>query len=191
VAAAPEYFYLLGFSPQNLKLDGSFHNLKVSLVNATGLKTQARRGYYAPKRVLEAVDQAKQDIEEAVFSRDTMHDIPVELRTQFYKASDTEAKLAVLSKVDLRHLRYRKAEGRNRDDLTIVSALFDRNGNYVTATTKVVELRLKDETLAKSSLPITIKTSFDVKPGSYIVRMIVRDSEGQAMAAQNAAVEIP
>ena len=27
VAAAPEYLYLLGFSPQNLKSDGSFHGI--------------------------------------------------------------------------------------------------------------------------------------------------------------------
>src|SRR4029077_16437239 len=31
VAARPEYYYVLGFSPQNLKLDGSFHNLKVTV----------------------------------------------------------------------------------------------------------------------------------------------------------------
>ena len=31
IAAAPEFVYLLGFSPQNLKLDGAFHALKVKL----------------------------------------------------------------------------------------------------------------------------------------------------------------
>jgi len=29
-ASAPEYTYVLGFSPQNLKADGSFHSLKVT-----------------------------------------------------------------------------------------------------------------------------------------------------------------
>ena len=31
LAARPEYVYVLGFSPDNLKLDGSYHALKVSL----------------------------------------------------------------------------------------------------------------------------------------------------------------
>src|SRR5580698_3851631 len=35
VAAAPEFVYVLGFSPQNLKLDGAYHALKVKL-NARG-----------------------------------------------------------------------------------------------------------------------------------------------------------
>jgi hypothetical protein len=30
-----------------------------------------------------------------------------------------------------------------------------------------------------------------VKPGSYMIRLVVRDDEGQLMAAENGAVEIP
>ena len=33
LASAPEYYYLLAFSPQNLKMDGGFHALKVTLKN--------------------------------------------------------------------------------------------------------------------------------------------------------------
>ncbi len=45
---APEYLYLLEFTPQDVKQDGSYHRLKVK-VDENGLKVQARRGYYAPK----------------------------------------------------------------------------------------------------------------------------------------------
>lgn len=44
---APEYQYVLEFSPQNVKANGSYHGLKVK-VRGSGLKLQARRGYYAP-----------------------------------------------------------------------------------------------------------------------------------------------
>jgi hypothetical protein len=36
-----------------------------------------------------------------------------------------------------------------------------------------------------------LKTSFDVKPGTYLVRQVVRDSEGSQLAARNGAVVIP
>jgi len=36
-----------------------------------------------------------------------------------------------------------------------------------------------------------VKSSFDVKPGSYVIRMVIRDSEGQLMAAANGTVDIP
>jgi VWFA-related protein len=46
-ADAPEFLYVLGFSPQ--KLDGGFHKLKVTLNAAGRYEVQARRGYYAFK----------------------------------------------------------------------------------------------------------------------------------------------
>jgi len=192
VDARPEYLYMLAFSPQNLKLDGTFHKLKVTLKEPNKVTLQARRGYYAPKRLDDPAETAKQEIQDALFSREAMHDIPLELHTQFFKASEDSAKVTVLIRLDVKRIHFRKVDGRNRNDLTIVSGLFDRNGNYVTAIEKKLEMRLKDETLEKRvGSGITVRTSFDVKPGSYMVRLVVRDAEGQLMSAENGAVEIP
>jgi VWFA-related protein len=191
VAARPEYVYVLGFSPQNLKLDGRFHSLKVTLQNGNKLNLQARRGYYAPKHMADPEETAKEEIQDALFSREELRDIPVELHTQFFKASESSAQLAVLVRVDVRRLKFRKENGRNCDDLAVVSALFDRNGNLVTGTNKNIEMRLRDQTLDRLGSGITVKSNFDVKPGSYVIRLVVRDSEGQLMAAANGAVEIP
>jgi len=195
LASPPEYSYLLGFSPQGLKSDGKYHNLKVTVSGAERVTVQARKGYFAPRHDAEAADQAKEDIEDALFSQEEFHSLPVELHTQFFKASDTAAQIAVLVRVDLRGIHFRKVDGRNRNDLTIVSALFDRDGNYLQGIEKVLEMRLRDDTLqhrlvAGSSSGITLKSNFDVKPGSYLVRLVVRDAEGQ-ISAENGAVEIP
>jgi VWFA-related protein len=190
-AETPEYYYVLGFSPQNLKYDGHFHSLTVKLTNASKLTLQARKGYFAPKHVPDADEEAKKEIEEALFSQEEMHDLPVQLHTQFFKATDQDAKLAVMVHVDVKRLHFHKAEGRNNDNLTIAAALFDRNGTFVSANEKILEMRLKDETLErKLDRGVTLKTSFDVKPGSYLVRLVVRDTEGQ-LSAENGAIEIP
>lgn len=192
VAATPEYFYTLGFAPQNLKLDGSYHHLKVSLKQPAKLTLQARNGYYAPKHAADPAEEAKQEIEEAVFSQEELHDLPVDLHTQFFKPTDAEAKLAILAHVDVQHIHYRKVDGRNTNELTVVSAIFNRNGVFVQATQKNLTMRWKDATLeSKLGSGITLKTSFDVKPGSYLVRLVVRDKEGQLMSAENGAIEIP
>jgi hypothetical protein len=191
VAQAPEYSYVLAFAPQNLKLDGGFHKLKVTLKNQRRLTLQSRRGYYAPKHFTDPNEQAKQEIEDEMFSREELHNLPVKLHTQFFKAGDADAKLIVLAQVDVRHLHFRKAEGRNDNVLTCVSAVFNRNGNFVQGMQKVVTMHLKDETLEhKLAAGMTLKTSFDVKPGSYLVRLVVRDAEGQSMSAENGTIEI-
>jgi VWFA-related protein len=191
VAETPEYSYVLAFVPQNLKADGSYHSLKVTAKSTSKLSVQARHGYYAPKTVSDPAQQAKQDLEEAVFSQEEMHNLPVKMHTQFFKATDEDARLTVLAHVDVRLLHFRKLEGRNNDVLTCVSALFNRNGNLIQGIEKTVTMNLKDDTLAnKLGSGITLKTSFDVKPGSYMVRVVVRDAEGQLMSAENGTVEI-
>ena len=191
LAAAPEFIYVLAFTPENLKSDGKFHKLQITLPDPQGLTVQARKGYYAPRREADAMDQSKQDIEDAVFSREVIKDIPLAVHTQFFRSGDVDANLSVVAQLDIKSLHYRKDEGRNHDTLTIVSALFDLNGNYVAGEQKLLTLRLKDETLEQRlDSGIKIKTSFNVKVGGYVVRVVVRDSEGQMMAAENTAVEI-
>jgi VWFA-related protein len=191
LTSSPEYYYVLGFSPQNLRLDGKFHNLKVTVGGPQRFSIQARKGYFAPKELADPEKQSKQEIEDAVFSQEEMRDLPVDLHTQFFKPNDEQAKLTVLAHIDLKHLNFKKADGRNNDNLTIVSGIFDGNGNFVTAIEKVLQMRLKDETLAgKLGSGLSVKSDFDLKPGSYLVRLVVRDEHGQ-LAAESGAVRIP
>jgi VWFA-related protein len=44
--AAPEVSYVLGFSPQNQKMDGRYHLLKVAMAEKQKYDIQARRDYY-------------------------------------------------------------------------------------------------------------------------------------------------
>jgi len=191
-AAAPAMSYLLGFSPQNLKINGAYHTLKVSLAGKQKFNVQARHGYYAPRTIKDPAEAAKEEIQEALFSQDEINDLPVALQTQFFRKDESQARLAVLTRVDVKGIRFRKADGRNNDDLTVSTAIFDENGNFVTGGQKIVEMKLLDKTLERLSRSgFTLKSSFDVKPGTYLVRMVVRDAEGSQMAARNGAVSIP
>jgi VWFA-related protein len=193
LATPPEVLYVLGFSPRDLKPDGKFHRLGIKLTNGQKYTLQARRGYYAPKRAEDLTEAAAKEIENAVFTRDEVRDLPVEMRTEVTKPEGAASELAVLAKIDMQFLHFRKADGRNCDDLTVVAALFDHNGNFLSGKQKILKLRLRDETLASLERrpPETLKTSFDLSPGSYLVRLVVRSAEGQTIAAASSAVEIP
>jgi len=192
LSAPPEYIYYLGFYPQDMKPDGRYHGLKVTLPNRKGLAISARKGYWAPSHVEDEAAQSAREIAEAVFSRDPISDLPIDLRTQFFKSSEQDARLKVIVHVDLKAVRFRKDEGRNRDDVTVVAALFDRNGNYVTGMQKLVEMRLLDQNMPRRlTTGISVGTDFDVKVGAYLIRVVVRDREGHQLAASNASVEIP
>jgi hypothetical protein len=192
LGSAPEYVYMLGFTPQNLKNDGAFHALRVVVKPSNNLTLQARRGYYAPKKMDDAEATAKEEIGNALFSREELHELPIELHTRFFKPEGNTAKMTVLLRLDLRLFKFNKANGRNNSTVTMVTGIFDRDGNYVEGIKKTLELHLKDETLAtRLTRGAVIKTDFDLTPGTYLVRQVVRDSEGQQLSATNAAVVIP
>jgi VWFA-related protein len=195
LAARPEFIYVLGFSPQNLKYDGSYHALKVKVGNLRNITLQVRRGYWAPNHAVDAAEEARDEIREAVFSRDEIDDIPVGVQTEFFRLSDSvdaKTELTVTGHLDGAALRFRKAGERNNDIVTVVAGLFDANGNYISGVQRVVELHLRDQTLAGLQRSgITIKEVFNVASGRYVVRMVVRDGEGNTMAARNKGVEIP
>jgi hypothetical protein len=56
IASTPEFYYVLGFSPQNLKFDGRFHSIKVEVKYPAKLSVQARKGYFAPKHAPDPVE---------------------------------------------------------------------------------------------------------------------------------------
>jgi VWFA-related protein len=190
VTAAPEFSYVIGFSPAELKTDGKFHSLKVLLPAGKGVTIEARRGYYALKTDSKDRGMAA-DLDDAVFSQDQSLDIPVVLQTGYSKPnSGADAKVLVVAKIDAASLHFQKAAGRNRDSLNVVAALFDLNGGYVTGAVKTVNLKFLDETLKQKEPAITLNWEFAVKPATYVVRLVIRELQGKAMTTLNRTVKI-
>ncbi len=191
-AGLADVFYLLAFSPQDLKHDGAFHPIKVKLVSWKGLSVQARHGYYAPKRSEDAASQEREEIREAVFSQEETHNLPIDVHTQFFMKTESDARITVLTSIDLHGMNFRKEEDRNIDKLLFVTVVFDQDGHVISAQEKSVDLRLRDINLERYlQTGITMRTLFDVKPGTYLVRALVRDSESGQISALNRTVEIP
>ena len=192
LGGAPEVSYVLGFSPQNQKMDGRYHTLKVSLAGQHKYTIQARRGYFAPNKAEDPQEIAKQEIQEAVFSQDEIFDLPMTLQTQYFKTGDTETRLSVVSRLDVQRMEFHKADGRNFDEVTVATVVFDDNGKFVMGGEKLVKMRLLDASIERlGHTGFVVKSTFDLKPGKYLVRQVVRDTEGPHMAARNGIVVIP
>ena len=138
--------------PQNLKFDGNYHNLKVTVKNAAGMSIQARRGYWAPNHGVSAAEQSKEEIQDAVFSRDEIQDIPVALQTEFFKSSESAAELDMESERPSGSEGSAISKSRGPEQRYV-----DRGGRRVRlqwelpafrAFQRVMEMHLRDQTLA-------------------------------------------
>ena len=193
VGGLPELAYLISFSPANLKYDGKYHKLSVQLVNGRGLSVQARKGYYAPSSAVDSEHAVKEDLQEAVFSPEERKDLPLEVETQFFMTTPTDGQLSVVARLDLHGVRLHKEQERNVDEIRFVTALFGDNGNLLEGQQRVVTLRLQDATLSRllATGGLRLGWQFKVKPGTYVVREVARDSGSGDIAALSRTVEIP
>ena len=192
LGSAPEVSYVLGFSPANQKMDGHFHTIKVTVAVKHNYAIQARRGYFASKKLEDPAEIAKQEIQDAVLSQNEIFDLPLTLQTQYFKTADQEARLSVVSHLDVQNMKFRKSEGRNYNEVTVATVIFDENGKFVMGNEKLVKIRLLDASIERlGHSGFVVKSTFDLKPGRYLVRQVVRDSEGPQMAARSGIVGIP
>jgi VWFA-related protein len=192
MAAAPEGYYLLGYAPENLKADGHYHSLKVSLTTKQKFTVEARHGFYAPTRNETPAEAVKREIDDAVFSQDEQHGVAVTLQAQNSTTDTAAGNLDVMVVFDVARLAFAKVGGLNQDEITVVTSIFDGDGNYIEGTQKNMALKLRDDTLKQlSRTGATTEVKFNVKPGSYLVRLVVRDSNASALSAENGFVQIP
>jgi VWFA-related protein len=192
LAATPDVYYLLTYTPHNLQANGHYHHLNVTLNVKGNLTAEARRGFYAPPRNETVAQAARRAIEDAVFSQDEQHDLPVDVQTRIENAANGRKQLDIYADMDIAHLHFQKTNGLNEEGLTIVAALFDSNGNYVDGTQKMVTFNLKDSTLADySKTGASSEIQLNVKPGVYFLRFVARDSNDGHMSGEDATVDVP
>jgi VWFA-related protein len=190
--APPAISYVLGFSPPNLKADGKLHKLKVTISSPGKYQVQARTGYFSPKQIADPQEAAKQEVRDALFAQDEMVDLPVDLKTQYFKMDAASVQLTVITHLDIKGIHFRKAGGRSYNNVVLATAVFDDNGKFVDGQMREITLKLKDTTMERlGQTGFTIKTAFTVKPGTYLVRSVVRGSEGDQLTARNMTTVIP
>jgi hypothetical protein len=184
----PEFTYVLGFSPTDLKNDGRYHSLKIRIIGREKLSVSGRGGYFEPKSVGESAQIENDEISNAVFSRDEATGLPIQLRTQFIKADQPVARLTVSTLADLRELPHQNVNGHYETSLRIVAAVFDRNGKYLSEIDKRVQVIW---TLDKEEVRTVAKCDIILDSGAYLVRLVVRESHAHLLFAQSSPIVIP
>jgi len=191
MAATPEFVYNLAFTPSLLKSDGKYHSLKVVLKDPAGLTVHTRKGYFEQNRKPDPVARVRQEIEDAVFSREDIHDFPLQFRTPFSTSTEGAATLSVVGTVSAGLLQYRLVGERNLNTLTLVAIIFDSNGTVVSAQQKKIDLQPKAEVIQQGvDLSFPFDVSLQGRPGRYTVRLVARESERGGICAVSRIIEI-
>src|SRR5579872_362362 len=197
--------YILAFAPAELKADGSYHALKVSLAGGgKGFSVQARHGYFAPKGDEpvgtspaggsdDPTERAQHDqIQQQILSKVDVTQVPVDLTSSVAQQPDQTQVLTVSTHVDTKALQFRREAERNLNTITFVVAVFDGKDKLVGAQQRHVTINAVDAQLAElSARGLDMAFTFKLAAGAYRVRAVVTDSVQRLVGAKSESVTVP
>ena len=204
LAGSPAY-YVLAFAPTDVRPDGKFHPIKVTLTEKEkGASIQARRGYFAPindaPRVLDAREKEpanaesplEKQLREMTTSKKDIEQLPVELTAKPSAADGGTHVLAVSTHLDTKSLHFQKQGDRNTNTVVFVFAVFDKNENLLDAQLRRAKVNVSDAQLpALFAAGLDLSLTFPLKPGTYRVREVVSESKDHQITAFSRTVTIP
>jgi VWFA-related protein len=191
LSAVPEVSYVVAFSPENLKANGSQHDLKVKVPNQHGVTIEARKEYFAPSPELTPTEKKFQHLNHEVTVTDEPAEFPSQLKIEPALLSSGQPVLRVSIHVDVSKLPFQKIADRKVERLIFITALFDSQDHFVTGVQGVMDLRLKDPTFATlSSNGVTARLTLDAPAGQYRLREVVQETSSGHVSAQNQPLQI-
>jgi len=191
MAEAPEASYVLGFSPDAIKDNGLFHNLKVDLPGQHNVAVTARPGYFALSKEQAAPGVKFQKLNKQVMGADSVSEISADVNTQSGVIATGEPALKVTVHVPGRSLYFNKENKRHNERLIFVTALFDMQNNYLGGNEVVMDMKLLDATQKQISKDgVDAKSTLQGPPGTYRLRQVVQEVVGGRTSAISRTVEI-
>jgi VWFA-related protein len=205
--------YILAFTPADLRQDGKFHPLQISLASPhPGFRLNARQGYFAPKAaskggltstalssaeeqkkpasIIEA--QESEQIREAIYAQDESRQLAVDWSARAGSAEGENRDIQLFSHLDLNGLEFHRSDGHNVNRITFVVAVFDHQNKLVTVEQRHATVSVPDERLAGlAKRGVDIDLTVQLKPGIYRFRTIVTDSEEHRLAAASRSISVP
>jgi VWFA-related protein len=203
LAGSPAY-YVLAFAPTDLKPDGAFHSLKVTLSgDRKDFTIQARRGYFAPKGDApadtsgesgnESAEHAQHDrIQQQLLSKVDVSQLPLDLTNTLAQQPDQTDVLSVSTHLDTKALQFRRDAGHNLNTITFVVAVFDPNDKLIQAQQRHISIDSLDAQLPDVlRLGLEATFAFKLRSGTYRLRAVVTDSVQHLEGAKSDSVTIP
>jgi VWFA-related protein len=188
-------YYLIGYIPTNSRHDGKFRKIQVE-VRRGDVKVRARKGYYAPdegKPEPKTAHGLDAHLRQALDSPYSVDAIPLRM-TSYVFGPSLSGKTTVLVAADVDPSGIAFEEQKGRFDATLDS--------YVVVAARDSSLSIPQEKEIALSLPADVKAqlaaswlpvfrSFELGPGTYQARLLVRDRKSGRIGTVRHEFEVP
>jgi VWFA-related protein len=186
--------YLLTFERSDLKTDGAYHRLKVKAKLPAGARLTHRAGYFAPRpfKDLDPLEKnllASDDIASAAPKRD----LELNVLVASFRATLDQAYVPVIIEAGGPSLLTGMTGKNKKLNVEIYAYVSDGKGRMLDFFNRRVALDL-DKGKARQGMAeggVKYYGHFDLEPGSYQIRVLVRNADTGRTGVQTVPVTVP
>jgi len=183
-------YYAIGFHSSNPARDGKYRKLTVK-INRPGIKLEYRPGYYAPADFRHSGKQDReQELEDQLASDLPATDMAVYMDALYFRLDANRFYMPVSLVVPGSQIPFVKGGDKDKATLDVIGAVIDEGKRPVGRVRDTVKLNL-DPSLQARQKNIQYTTSFNLPPGSYQLKFVVRENQTGRMGSFIADVTLP
>jgi VWFA-related protein len=183
-------YYAIGFHSSNPARDGRYRKLTVK-IDKPGIKLEYRPGYYAPADFRHSgKEDREQELQDQLASDLPATDIAVYMDAMYFRLDPNRYFMPVSLVVPGSQIPFVKGGDKDRATLDIVGAVIDDGKRPVGRVRDTVKLNL-DAALEARQKNIQYTTSFNLPPGKYEIKFVVRENQTGRMGSFIAEVTLP
>ena len=183
-------YYAIGFRSTNLVRDGKYRKLTIK-VNRPGVKLEYRPGYYAPADFKHSGHEDRErDLEEQLASDLPATDMAVYMDAMYFRLDENRFYVPVSLIVPGSQIPFVKGGDKDKATLDIIGSVIDEVKRPIGHARETVKLNL-DPSLQARQKNIQYTTSFDLPPGKYQMKFVVRENQTGRMGSFVAEINLP
>jgi VWFA-related protein len=183
-------YYAIGFHSTNPARDGKYRKLTIK-INRPGVKLEYRPGYYAPADFQHAGHEDRErDLEEQLASDLPATDMAVYMDAMYFRLDENRFYVPVSLIVPGSQIPFVKGGDKDKATLDIIGSVIDEFKRPIGHARETVKLNL-DPSLQARQKNIQYTTSFNLPPGKYQMKFVVRENQTGRMGSFEAEITLP
>jgi hypothetical protein len=183
-------YYAIGFRSSNSARDGRYRKLTIK-VNHPGVKLEYRPGYYAPADFQHSAHEDRErELEEQLASDLPATDMAVYLDAMYFRQDENRFFVPVSLIVPGSQIPFVKGGDKDKATLDIIGTVIDEAKRPIGHARETVKLNL-DPSLQARQKNIQYTTSFNLPPGKYRLKFVVRENQTGRMGSFEAEIALP
>ena len=183
-------YYAIGFHSSDTARDGRFRKLTIK-INRPGTTLEYRPGYYAPADFQHAGrEDRERELDEQLASDLPATDMAIYLDALYFRLDENRFYMPVSLIVPGSQIPFVKGSDKDKATLDIIGEVIDEAKRPIGHARETVKLNL-DPGLQARQKNIQYTTSFNLPPGKYRLKFVVRENQTGQMGSFEAEITLP